>query len=171
MVNKDSIKKPQISGGGAPRASAEITSAAPRRAAALQQNYFASISGIQIDGVCLPCKELIASKMSSGKYKKLRQPAKCTDCHQKTVHHAYYARCRACAQSKLVCARCGDSFAVKGRPKAEDNEIREISEKLESGLLREREVREPWPYVVPQMPFACLKRGISEFGRLSFWDG
>ena len=40
----------------------------------------------------------------------------------------------------MVCGRCGDAFKIKAPRKSEDNDIRELTDQLESGLLREREV-------------------------------
>ena len=51
------------------------------------------------------------------KYKPLRQPATCNDCHQKTVTAAYHKICPPCARERRVCAFC----CTKGRPRAEDS--------------------------------------------------
>lgn len=49
------------------------------------------------------------------KYKPLRQPATCNDCHQKTVTAAYHRICAPCAKQRGVCAFC----CTKGRPRAD----------------------------------------------------
>lgn len=47
------------------------------------------------------------------KYRPLRQPATCNDCHKKTVTAAYHRLCTPCARERRVCPFC----CTKGRPR------------------------------------------------------
>ncbi|EOD35452.1 hypothetical protein EMIHUDRAFT_201559 [Emiliania huxleyi CCMP1516] len=51
-------------------------------------------------GVCAKCYEVIEWKRRYGKYKPLKQPAKCLGCNQKAVHQAYHQLCPPCAGSR-----------------------------------------------------------------------
>lgn len=57
-------------------------------------------------GVCGRCRDVIEWKKSYGKYKPLKQPAKCTGCGQKSVEHAYHTLCQVCSAARKVCAKC-----------------------------------------------------------------
>lgn len=54
------------------------------------------------------------------KYKPLRQPATCNDCHKKTITSAYHKICGPCARERRVCPFC----CTRGRPRqtAEEKE-------------------------------------------------
>lgn len=47
------------------------------------------------------------------KYRPLRQPASCNDCHKKTITSAYHKICTPCARERRVCPWC----CTKGRPR------------------------------------------------------
>ena len=47
------------------------------------------------------------------KYRPLRQPATCNDCHKKTITSAYHKICTPCARERRVCPWC----CTKGRPR------------------------------------------------------
>ena len=59
-----------------------------------------------VDGVCAKCAEIIQWKKNYGKYKPLRQPAKCVDCQQRRVDLPYRQLCHSCAGSRRYCAKC-----------------------------------------------------------------
>lgn len=64
------------------------------------------VSEIKIDRVCRRCHDQIEWKRTYGKYKPLKQPAKCVGCSQKTVHQAYHNLCQVCCEKRKVCAKC-----------------------------------------------------------------
>ncbi|CAM9591901.1 unnamed protein product, partial [Ascophyllum nodosum] len=68
-------------------------------------------------GLCAACHDKVEWRKQYRKYKPLRQPATCNDCHQKTVTAAYHKICPPCARERRVCAFC----CTKGRPRAEDS--------------------------------------------------
>ena len=67
-----------------------------------------------IDGVCAKCVEIIQWKKNYGKYKPLRQPAKCVDCQQRRVDLPYRQLCHSCAISRRCCAKCMNALASSG---------------------------------------------------------
>ena len=86
---------------------------------------------------------MIEWKRRYGKYKPLKQPAKCLGCNQKAVHQAYHQLCPPCAGSRRVCAKC--MRAPPAPPTAEELEAKEAQAhaSLESrlGALPERQRR------------------------------
>jgi len=86
---------------------------------------------------------VIEWKRRYGKYKPLKQPAKCLGCNQKAVHQAYHQLCPPCAGSRRVCAKC--MRAPPAPPTAEELEAQEAQAhaSLESrlGALPERQRR------------------------------
>ncbi|CAN0575597.1 unnamed protein product, partial [Ectocarpus sp. 12 AP-2014] len=40
------------------------------------------------------------------KYRPLRQPATCNDCHKKTITAAYHKICAPCSRERRVCPWC-----------------------------------------------------------------
>ncbi|CAM9868746.1 unnamed protein product [Discosporangium mesarthrocarpum] len=71
------------------------------------------------EGLCPSCHDKIEWRKKYRKYKPLKQPATCNDCHKKTVTAAYHKICRLCARERRVCAWC----CTKGRrPQAADTD-------------------------------------------------
>ena len=70
---------------------------------------------LPLGGVCTRCKEKIEWKKKYDKYKPLTAPKTCVTCHQKKVKQAYYRLCQDCAESKRVCAKCGEEREVVSR--------------------------------------------------------
>ena len=102
----------------------------------------ARVGGIaRTNGVCGRCADLIENKKQTGKYRPMKQPAKCAGCGQKSVFQAYCTYCSACANTRRVCMRCGD-VRQEARPRSDhDTEVAQLQAKLDQGGLREREVR------------------------------
>jgi hypothetical protein len=70
---------------------------------------------VPLAGVCARCKEKIEWKKKYDKYKPLSAPKKCVTCQQKTVRQAYYRLCQDCAESRRVCAKCGEEKEILSR--------------------------------------------------------
>ena len=112
-----------------------------RKAAEQQAQYAAVVNAIPVEGVCSKCKDSILRKKASGDYKALRPGTfgKCTGCSQKNVAFAYYTLCTKCARARNACAKCAEASPMKsGSRTVEDDEIRELTKKLEEGGLNER---------------------------------
>jgi hypothetical protein len=58
------------------------------------------------EGVCARCREKVQWRFKYDKYKPLKNPAKCQECKQKTVHKAYRTFCDYCSSKKRVCPSC-----------------------------------------------------------------
>ena len=101
----------------------------------------ARVAGYKVDGVCARCYDIVVSKKANGKYRPLRQPAKCAGCHQKAVFSAYYTYCNACSNSRRICSRCGDKRGEYQGSKETDDQIRSLAALLEEGGLNERQRR------------------------------
>jgi hypothetical protein len=97
-------------------------------------------------GVCQKCRDVIQWKKDYGKYKPLRAPAKCTHCNQRVITHAYHMLCLGCANSKNVCAKCGedrplhdeDPFEGKPKPPSPD-ELALMNERQRRTAIRKYE--------------------------------
>lgn len=63
---------------------------------------------LPLAGLCARCKEKIEWKKKYDKYKPLTVPRKCVSCQQKKVKQAYYRLCQDCAESRSICAKCGE---------------------------------------------------------------
>lgn len=63
------------------------------------------------------------------KYKPLRQPATCNDCHKKTVTAAYHRICGPCAEKRRVCPFC----CTKGRPRQTKGDAEGAIDEQEDG--------------------------------------
>eukprot|EP00752_Nemacystus_decipiens_P006286 g5666.t2 len=64
-------------------------------------------------GLCPSCHDKVEWRKRYRKYKPLRQPATCNDCHKKTITAAYHKICATCARERRVCPWC----CTKGRPR------------------------------------------------------
>ncbi|CAM9197030.1 unnamed protein product, partial [Choristocarpus tenellus] len=58
------------------------------------------------EGLCPSCHDKVEWRKKYRKYRPLRQPATCNDCHQKTVTAAYHKICATCARTRRVCPWC-----------------------------------------------------------------
>lgn len=67
-----------------------------------------------VTGVCSRCKEQILWKRKYGKYKALREPAKCNQCGKRAVRQAYHKLCADCAQQRNVCPKCCQQSGTLG---------------------------------------------------------
>lgn len=72
-------------------------------------------AALPLAGVCARCKEKIEWKRKYDKYKPLTAPKTCVTCHQKKVKQAYYQLCQDCAESRHVCAKCGEEKEIVSR--------------------------------------------------------
>lgn len=72
-------------------------------------------AALPVAGVCARCKDKIEWKKKYDKYKPLTVPRKCVVCQQKKVKQAYYRLCQDCAQSREVCAKCGEEGEIVTR--------------------------------------------------------
>ena len=104
-------------------------------------NYASRIADCKVEGLCGRCTDIVQSKKSGGKYRPMKQPAKCAACGQKTVFQAYCTYCQACANCKRVCMRCGDKRAVPKARAEQDNMVAMLQAQLEAGGHSERERR------------------------------
>ena len=97
--------------------------AEPRRQAqgSLQQLVNKLPSGAEA-GLCQKCDEVVAWKKQFGKYKPLKQPAKCVACRAPAVMLAYHQLCRACADDRATCAKCMEATPLPPPPSVEDAE-------------------------------------------------
>ena len=64
------------------------------------------VKALPVHSTCEKCTEVIEWKKQYGKYKPLKQPAKCTGCNQKAVHLAYHQLCPECCRARQCCAKC-----------------------------------------------------------------
>ena len=96
-------------------------------------------------GVCDKCHKQIEWKKQYGKYRPLKQPAKCVGCGERNVSDAYHALCRPCAVSRGVCAKCQTAAplhqkqadGVHPRERLPDaSELAEMSERERRTALR-----------------------------------
>ena len=104
----------------------------------------ALVASLPNDGVCRRCYDMIEWKKQYGKYKPLRQPAKCVRCSKKAVELNYHIICQACARARNVCAKCevelpppennDDDFAM---PSAE--ELAQMNERQRRNIQRKAE--------------------------------
>jgi hypothetical protein len=62
------------------------------------------------EGVCSRCRDKVQWRFKYDKYKPLKNPAKCQECKQKTVHKAYRTFCDNCSSKKKVCPSCCLSY-------------------------------------------------------------
>lgn len=69
-------------------------------------------AALPLAGICPRCKEKIEWKRKYGKYKPLTAPKKCIFCQEKKVKQAYYRLCQDCAESRNVCAKCGEQKGI-----------------------------------------------------------
>ncbi|CAM9957043.1 unnamed protein product, partial [Ectocarpus fasciculatus] len=69
-------------------------------------------------GLCASCHDKVEWRKRYRKYRPLRQPATCNDCHKKTITAAYHKICAACARERRVCPWC----CTKGRPREDPEE-------------------------------------------------
>ena len=67
-------------------------------------------------GLCQKCDEVVAWKKQFGKYKPLKQPAKCVACRAPAVMLAYHQLCRACADDRATCAKCMEATPLPPPP-------------------------------------------------------
>ena len=73
-------------------------------------------------GLCQKCDEVVAWKKQFGKYKPLKQPAKCVACRAPAVMLAYHQLCRACADDRATCAKCMEATPLPPPPSTEEAE-------------------------------------------------
>lgn len=64
------------------------------------------IQKLMCEGICKRCREKVQWRFQYDKYKPLKNPANCQDCHQKTIVKAYRTLCDKCAQNRKVCPSC-----------------------------------------------------------------
>ena len=67
-----------------------------------------------VDGVCGKCRDVISWKKQYGKYKPLRDSAKCVGCQQRCVNMPYHQLCRGCTDARRCCAKCMQPWAGDG---------------------------------------------------------
>lgn len=72
------------------------------------------VAALPSGGMCKKCTEVIEWKKSYGKYKPLKQPAKCCGCGKRAVDLPYCQLCEACAIDRQVCPKCMDGKGAKG---------------------------------------------------------
>ncbi|CAM9963702.1 unnamed protein product, partial [Scytosiphon promiscuus] len=73
----------------------------------------AKILGSVNAGLCASCHDKVEWRKRYRKYRPLRQPATCNDCHKKAITAAYHKICAPCARERRVCPWC----CTKGRPR------------------------------------------------------
>ena len=72
-------------------------------------------AGVILGGICARCKEKIEWKMKYDKYKPLTTPKICVACGEKKIKQAYYRLCQVCAETREVCAKCGEKEEIVDR--------------------------------------------------------
>ena len=106
------------------------------------------VEALPNQGVCQRCYEQIEWKKQYGKYKPLKQPAKCVGCGRRNVEHSYHTLCKSCARDRNACAKCAiqapkpperasDSEALERLPSAD--ELAEMNERQRRSALRKVE--------------------------------
>lgn len=70
------------------------------------------LNTMNVNEVCVKCRDVIQWKIKYNKYKPLTKPKTCNVCHQKTITKAYHVLCRSCALEKKQCAKCLNSDEV-----------------------------------------------------------
>ncbi|XP_021905438.1 uncharacterized protein C9orf85 homolog isoform X2 [Carica papaya] len=102
----------------------------------------------EITGVCSRCKEQIDWKRLYGKYKPLKEPAKCQRCSKRNVRQAYHNLCFGCAKEHNVCAKCcckvdhilgRDATEVEAEQKMLEEAIKNARERDRRTLLRAKQ--------------------------------
>lgn len=99
----------------------------------------------KIDRVCTRCYEQIRWKLKFGKYKPLKNPAKCQKCNRKRVLKPYRSICKTCCDNIKCCAKCGEVKEI--HPEAQDvkTEFAKMKNKQEFeklvGMMQERSRR------------------------------
>ncbi|CAM9211933.1 unnamed protein product, partial [Ectocarpus sp. 6 AP-2014] len=78
-------------------------------------------------GLCASCHDKVEWRKRYRKYRPLRQPATCNDCHKKTITAAYHKICAPCARERRVCPWC----CTKGRPRESTEDGEEAGEEEE----------------------------------------
>jgi hypothetical protein len=66
----------------------------------------AHIQKQMIEGVCTKCRLKVEWRFKYDKYKPLKNPGSCQDCHNKTITKAYRTLCDPCAKRRHVCSSC-----------------------------------------------------------------
>ncbi|CAM9602592.1 unnamed protein product [Sphacelaria rigidula] len=87
----------------------------------------AKILASPITGLCASCHDKVEWRKKYRKYRPLRQPATCNDCHKKTVTAAYHRICGPCAKERRVCPFC----CTKGRPRQTEGDVEETVDEQE----------------------------------------
>ena len=88
----------------------------------------ATVEALPNEGVCRRCHDQIEWKKEYGKYKPLKQPAKCVRCSKKAVELAYHMICPACSISRHVCAKCEADLPPPGEDDDDDTKMPDASE-------------------------------------------
>ena len=70
--------------------------------------------------MCDKCREIIEWKRQYGKYKPLKQAAKCSACNQRAIDLAYHVLCPGCATSRRCCAKCQAPMRTGGKSAADE---------------------------------------------------
>ena len=84
-------------------------------------------------GLCQRCHDIIEWKKKYHKFKPLTAPKTCTNCHQRTVKHAYHVICVDCARMQNCCAKCCEPREIVN-PITLPHEIREATDETEAAL-------------------------------------
>ena len=70
------------------------------------------LNSIEINNVCIRCKNILEWKIKYKKYKPLKNPSTCVKCKNKNVKHAYHTMCRDCAEKDKLCPKCGQQKEI-----------------------------------------------------------
>ena len=99
------------------------------------------VSELPNSGVCDKCHKQIEWKKQYGKYKPLKQPAKCVGCGERAVTDAYHTLCRQCAFGQGVCAKCQSAAPLHQKQADEAHPRERLPDASELAEMSERERR------------------------------
>jgi len=96
-----------------------------------------------VTNCCTNCTGVIEWKITYGKYKPLKQPAKCINCSAKKVRFAYQVLCQDCVDSTGHCAKCNKKEEIVNtpQPRGAEAQLLEAEFELELKSLPERKRR------------------------------
>lgn len=89
-----------------------------------KSNQTKMINSLQVNDVCLRCKEIIEWKIKYKKYKPLKQPKTCVKCSQKNVKQAYHVICKECGMKLGVCTKCCQKKDIVEAQPTEKEQVR-----------------------------------------------
>jgi len=104
--------------------------------------YVEKVAKMPVGAVCKRCADKLEWRKKFKKYKPLAARAKCEECLQKEIRHAYHRLCLPCGSKLSCCAMCRDKTTVLPMPKTkEEMEKKKQDDHNKLQNMRERERR------------------------------